>query len=112
MSTKTKSTYQDPRYLQMWIVFDWPTPAERVPVACVGCGWTGRRARRSATARPCPSCTGRVSSRIRQGRPRATDSTRGRSVTPRYAEPVGSLISARYARPALVPAEHTAASSA
>ena len=60
MSTKAKSSYQDPRYLQLWLVFEWPQPTDRVPVACAGCGWHGRRTRRSAAARPCPRCAGRV----------------------------------------------------
>jgi len=63
MSTKAKSSYQDPRYLQLWLVFDWPQPADRVQVACVECGWRGRRCRRSVTGRPCPRCDGAVSIR-------------------------------------------------
>ena len=62
MSTRT-SSYQDPRYLQLWLVFGWPGPAERVPVECAGCGWTGRRARRSVSTRPCPRCGGGVAGR-------------------------------------------------
>jgi hypothetical protein len=72
MSTRTKSSYQDPRYLQLWLVFEWPAPTERVPVACAGCGWQGRRCRRSAARRPCPRCRGPVSLR---------SAVRGRSST-------------------------------
>lgn len=64
MSIRTK-TYQDPRYLQLWLVFDWPTPADRVPVECTACDWSGRRARQSATVRPCPRCAGDVLGRRR-----------------------------------------------
>lgn len=60
MSTRTTSTYQDPRYLQMWLVFAWPKPTDRVPVACGECGWRGRRCRRAATGRSWPSCGGTV----------------------------------------------------
>lgn len=56
----TRSSYQDPRHLQLWLTFEWPAPAERLPVACSDCGWRGRRARRCATTRPCPGCGGRV----------------------------------------------------
>ena len=65
-STRTASptkAYQDPQYLQLYLVFDWPTPTDRVPVECAGCGWTGRRVRRSATVRPCPTCAGPVTGR-------------------------------------------------
>ncbi len=40
MSTRTpkaKGSQQDPRYLQLWLTFDWPTPGDRVPVECAGC---------------------------------------------------------------------------
>jgi len=72
MSTRTTSSssrigYRDPRYLQMWLEFDWPKPTDHVPVECAGCGWTGRRARRSAVVRPCPRCAGPVTGR-RPGR--------------------------------------------
>ena len=60
MSTRTKSSYQDPRYLQLWFVFDWPAPTDRVPVACEECGWRGRRCRRGAAGRPCPRCGGAI----------------------------------------------------
>ena len=64
MSTRTSSRsragYQDPLYLQMWLTFDWPKPTDRVPVECAGCGWTGRRARRSAGITPCRRCAGPV----------------------------------------------------
>jgi hypothetical protein len=66
-TSKSHSSYQDPRYLQMWLVFDWPKPTDRVPVECAGCGWTGRRARRSAEETPCPRCAGPVTTR-RPGR--------------------------------------------
>lgn len=67
MSTRTKGTYQDPRYLQLWLTFDWPKPSDRVPVECAGCRWIGRRARRSITVRPCPCCAGQVLSRRSAG---------------------------------------------
>lgn len=69
-STRTNTraaAYQDPRYLQMWLVFDWPKPTDRVQVECAGCDWTGRRARGSATVRPCPRCANPVTER-RAGR--------------------------------------------
>ncbi len=59
-SSRSRTGYQDPRYLQLWLVFDWPKPTDRVPVACAECGWRGRRCRRGATVRPCPSCDGAV----------------------------------------------------
>ncbi len=68
MSTRTRSTYQDPRYLQLWLTFDLPKPNDRMPVQCAGCGWTGRRARRSITVRPCPRCAGQVLSRRNTGK--------------------------------------------
>jgi hypothetical protein len=37
MST-SRTLYQDPRYLQLWFGFDWPSPVEQTPVACVGWG--------------------------------------------------------------------------
>ena len=67
MSTRTKSSYQDPRYLQMWLTLEWPKPSDRVPVECADCGWTGRRARRSSTVRSCPRCAGQVVGRRRIG---------------------------------------------
>jgi hypothetical protein len=60
MTTRTRSTYQNPRYLQLWLVFDWPEPTDRVPVGCGECGWRSRRHRRAASGRPCPSCGGLV----------------------------------------------------
>lgn len=66
MSTRTpkaKPAQQDPRYLQLWLTYDWPQPTDRVPVACAGCNWSGRRARRSITVRPCPRCAGPVQAR-------------------------------------------------
>ena len=112
MSTRTKSSYQDPRYLQLWLVFDWPKPIDLVPVSCAGCAWTGRRQKRTAIRRPCPSCAGPIitGTRTAKDRPRAAASTRDRSRRAAgYPVPVSS---ARYARPALVPVEQTADSSA
>ena len=34
MSTRTR-LHQDPRYLQLWLSFDWPSPTEQTPVACI-----------------------------------------------------------------------------
>ncbi len=67
MTTRTNTAYQDPRYLQLWLTYEWPSPAERVPARCAGCGWIGRRARRSVAARPCPRCAGPVTRRQWRG---------------------------------------------
>ena len=69
--TRTRTGCQDPRYLQLWLVFDWPTPTDRVPVECADCRWTGRRARRRAIASPCPRCAGQVAGRRPASRGRA-----------------------------------------
>jgi hypothetical protein len=72
MNATTKRSYQDPRYLQLWLTFEWSKPADRIPVACADCDWHGRRVRRNAAARPCPRCTAPVltrSARPRSARP-------------------------------------------
>jgi predicted RNA-binding Zn-ribbon protein involved in translation (DUF1610 family) len=43
-------------YGQLWLVFDWPQPRDRVPATCLSCPWRGRRVRRTLAARPCPRC--------------------------------------------------------
>lgn len=52
------STMRQP-YMQLPLALVWPKPTDRVSLRCP-CGWTGRRMRRLATRRPCPTCTGRV----------------------------------------------------
>lgn len=94
LSTRMTSDYQDPRYLQLWLTFEWPQPTDQVPVACAHCGWTGRRQKRTATRRPCPGCTGRII--------RWTGPVRDRSnvVTLTGRVPAGRRVTARRGRAA------------
>ena len=104
MSTRTKSTYQDPRYLQLWLTFEWPQPTGRVPVACAGCGWNGRRQKCTAGRRPCPSCAGRVARsarpvQIRSGRDRSNVVTlTGRAPATRRRSGAGRRVSGQAGR--------------
>jgi len=36
-ATMSTRLYHDPRHLQLWLTFDWPSPTEPTPVACVEC---------------------------------------------------------------------------
>ena len=53
---RSSNAQADGRYLQLWLTFEWPPATDRVPVGCPACGWTGRRIRRAAASRACPSC--------------------------------------------------------